>query len=78
MRTKERLLLIIIFICQCYIYTTAQVAINIDGSIADPSAILDVKSHDRGFLLPRLANVDSILVPVAGLMVFDSSFSCLR
>ena len=36
--------------------TKAQVAINTDGSNPDSSAILDLKSSNRGFLPPRLTN----------------------
>jgi hypothetical protein len=36
--------------------TIAQVGINTDASSPDASAILDVKSSDKGFLLPRLSN----------------------
>jgi hypothetical protein len=52
--------------------TKAQVSINSDGSAVHPSAMLDVNSSERGFLLPRLTRVqrDSIIMPAAGLMVF--------
>ncbi len=33
----------------------AQVAINTDGSAANTSAILDIKSTTRGLLLPRMS-----------------------
>ena len=50
----------------------AQVAINIDGSQADPSAILDVKSTSRGALLPRMTHqqIAAIYGPANGLIVF--------
>ena len=31
-----------------------QVSINSDGSNADPSAMLEIKSADKGLLLPRI------------------------
>ncbi|NQT78083.1 MAG: hypothetical protein HQ565_10235 [Bacteroidetes bacterium] len=57
----------------------SQVSINEDGSDPDPSAILDLSSLSKGFLLPRmsLAEMNSIITPALGLMVFvedDSSF----
>ncbi len=57
----------------------AQVAVNTDGSTADPSAMLDVKSNTAGILIPRMtaAQRDAISNPVPGLMVFvttDSTF----
>ena len=50
----------------------AQVAINDDNSIPDPSAMLDIKSTDKGLLVPRLtiAERDLISNPATGLMVF--------
>ena len=38
----------------------AQVAVNTDGSNPDASATLDVKSVDKGFLIPRMAHRDFI------------------
>jgi len=54
--------------------TYAQVGINEDESDPDPSAMLDVKSDDKGFLPPRLTNIqrDAIPSPTAGLMIFNS------
>jgi hypothetical protein len=37
-----------------FIQLQSQVAINNDGSIADSSAMLDVKSTTKGLLVPRL------------------------
>jgi hypothetical protein len=52
----------------------AQVAINIDGSLPDNSAILDVKSTVRGVLLPRMTLLqrDAILSPAAGLLIYQT------
>jgi uncharacterized protein (TIGR02145 family) len=48
------------------------VAISDDGSVADGSAILDVKSTTKGFLLPRMTSAqrDVIVDPVAGLQIW--------
>lgn len=50
----------------------AQVGVSTDGSSNDPSAILDVKSTDKGMLIPRMtsAQIASISNPANGLMVF--------
>ncbi len=55
----------------------AQVAINTDGSAPDSSAILDIKSTNRGLLLPRMTTVQisEILNPAAGLLVFNTDSS---
>ena len=53
-----------------------QVAINIDGSNPDASAILDVKSSDRGFLLPRMTEANRNGINggnlATGLMVYQT------
>lgn len=51
------------------------VAINTDDSEADPSAILDVKSSDKGFLLPLMTQteIEAISNPANGLMVFSTT-----
>ncbi len=50
------------------------VAINNDGSAADPSAMLDVKSTTKGMLIPRMTTAQrtAIASPALGLMVFDT------
>ncbi len=57
----------------------AQVAINTDGSAANPSAILDVKSTTAGILIPRMtaAQRDAFSTLSQGLMVYvidDNTF----
>jgi hypothetical protein len=53
----------------------SQVAINADGSAPDPSAMLDVKSTDRGLLIPRISTLDrdQIPSPATGLMIYNST-----
>lgn len=53
---------------------SAQVGINTDGSNPDASAILDVKSTDKGVLIPRmtLTQRDNILSPASGLMIYNN------
>lgn len=55
----------------------AQVAINTDNSNPDPSAMLDIKSTDKGLLLPRmtLAQRNAIPSPANGLMIFQTDNS---
>jgi cysteine-rich repeat protein len=49
------------------------VAINTDATRAAPSAMLDVKSFDRGVLVPRMSTTQrtAIAAPAKGLLVFD-------
>jgi hypothetical protein len=48
------------------------VAINNDGSSADTSAILDIKSTTKGLLIPRLTATqrNAIVTPATGLLVY--------
>ncbi|MEI6456550.1 MAG: hypothetical protein WCO93_09705, partial [bacterium] len=50
----------------------SQVGINTDGSNPDSSAILDVKSDNKGFLPPRMTKTErnAIVNPTDGLIVF--------
>jgi trimeric autotransporter adhesin len=51
------------------------VAINEDGSLPNPKAILDVKSYNKGILIPRMSTADRLAMQVAptGLLVFDTT-----
>ncbi len=70
---KVRLFIAIITITASY-SLTAQVAINTDGSNADASALLDVKSDTAGLLIPRMTQVqkDSISSPAEGLLIYQT------
>ena len=52
--------------------SVAQVAINTEGLPPDSSAMLDIGSHTKGFLPPRMTQVEmnAIHNPVQGLMLF--------
>jgi len=54
---------------------TAQVAVTTDGSSADGSAMLEVKSTDKGFLPPRMTETEigNIASPANGLLVFNTT-----
>jgi len=74
---KKSILLLLTLLFAGYIHS--QVAINTDGSIGNTSAMLDIKSTDKGLLIPRMSlnQRDAISSPEQGLMVFintDSTF----
>ncbi|MBL0145106.1 MAG: hypothetical protein IPP48_04485 [Chitinophagaceae bacterium] len=72
MRVSFIFFLIIVFIQS----TNAQsFAINTDGSTANASAILDVKSTDKGVLVPRISKLqrNAIATPAIGLLVFQNA-----
>jgi hypothetical protein len=51
------------------------IAINNDGSVANASAILDVKSNAKGILVPRMTKIEknAILLPASGLLIYQNS-----
>jgi len=51
------------------------VGVNDDNSTPDPSAMLDVKSTNKGMLVPRMTTAQrtSIAAPATGLLVFDNT-----
>lgn len=51
----------------------AQVAISSPASNPDPSAMLEVKSTNKGFLMPRLADKSNVSSPAVGLMVYETA-----
>lgn len=69
------LLLILLTI---YSISKGQVAINSDGTQPDASAMLDVKSTNKGLLIPRLTTTQRTTLAstaVAGLMVYDTNLN---
>lgn len=75
----KKLSYLLIFILLASI-SNAQVGINSDNSVPDPSAMLDVKSESKGLLAPRIALVsltlpDPVENPAAGLLVFNTATS---
>ncbi|MBK7213481.1 MAG: hypothetical protein IPH88_09365 [Bacteroidales bacterium] len=66
-------ILLLLFIAGI-LQVSAQVAVNTDGSVADASAMLDVKSTAKGLLAPRMTQAQrlAILNPAKGLLVFQT------
>ena len=60
------------------------IALNINAQVGigsenpDPSAILELKSKTKGFLLPRINDVNEINnTPVEGLLIYDMQKHCV-
>jgi hypothetical protein len=71
---KGTTILLIALLCFS-ISAMSQVAINTDGSNPDNSAMLDVKSSDKGLLIPRLTTTSRTALEstaTGGLMVYDT------
>ena len=60
--------------------TSAQVAINSNGSAPASSAMLDVQDTTRGVLLPRLTNAqrDASASPATGLVIYNTENKALQ
>lgn len=58
----------------------AQVAVTTDGSSADGSAMLEVKSTDKGLLLPRMTTAErnAIISPANSLLIFNTTTKCFE
>ncbi len=72
MKKYRAILVILIF---PFFVQSQSVSINNDGSLPDPSAMLDIKSTNKGLLMPRMSTIQRttmISSPVAGLKVFDT------
>jgi hypothetical protein len=67
-------LFLLLALLSCLWQASAQVGINSDNSEPDPSAMLDVKSSDKGFLPPRMTIIqrNAIIAPLSGLQIFNS------
>jgi len=67
-----RKLLVLITILTSIVATAQSVGINANGNTAHSSAMLDVSSTTKGFLLPRMTYIQkqAIASPAVGLMVY--------
>ncbi|MFZ1784063.1 MAG: hypothetical protein WAU23_02580 [Ferruginibacter sp.] len=64
-----------LFLLICNKAISQSLAINTDGSTANASALLDVKSATKGLLLPRMTKMqkDAIVTPASGLLVYQTT-----
>ncbi|MFK5855899.1 MAG: tail fiber domain-containing protein [Bacteroidota bacterium] len=74
---RHNLFILIMFVGISAFFTNtlfAQVAINDDGDIPETSAMLDVSSTSKGFLIPRMTSSQrgDILSPATGLMIYQT------
>jgi hypothetical protein len=70
MKSCSTILLILIF---PFIAFAQSVAINTDGSPPHASAILDIKSINKGVLIPRMTQTqrDGIIAPATGMLIYQ-------
>ena len=77
---KQLFCLVVILILVTHLIDSplfAQVGINSNNSLPDNSAMLDVKSTDRGLLIPRMTTTSRNVIPspATGLLIFNTSTS---
>ena len=74
MKTKNYLFILFATLAICFKLEAQSVGINADGSAPNPSSILDVKSTNKGLLMPRMTSAQrtGIAAPATGLTVFDT------
>ena len=67
-----RLFITVIIILLILPFTHAQVAVNINGSLPDSSAMLDVQGSGLGFLAPRMTESERPASPATGLVIYQT------
>ncbi|MCB9307928.1 MAG: SBBP repeat-containing protein, partial [Lewinellaceae bacterium] len=79
-RNLPRIAAILFFFSSITTALFSQISINQDNSTPDPSAMLDIKSSDKGMLIPRMttAQRDAIASPAAGLIIYNTQDSCFN
>ncbi|MCB0576578.1 MAG: hypothetical protein KDC61_18620, partial [Saprospiraceae bacterium] len=67
-RNLPRIAAILFFFSSITTALFSQISINQDNSTPDPSAMLDIKSSDKGMLIPRMTTAErnAIASPAAG------------
>lgn len=72
--------LTLFLVCCSFCVFSQNIAINTDGSSPDQSALLELKSDNRGFLTPRMTTVlrDAIVSPANGLLIYNTETGCFN
>jgi hypothetical protein len=72
---KKTLILLTLF--TSFVATAQSIEINANGATANASAVLDLKSTTKGFLLPRMTNAQMLAIPspAQGLLAFCTDCS---
>ncbi|MGB4850083.1 MAG: ice-binding family protein [Saprospiraceae bacterium] len=73
----NRLIILILTVSGLFLPGITIAQVGIGTTTPDPSAVLDLVSTTRGFLMPRLTTTErnAILNPAAGLMIYNQSSS---
>jgi len=65
-------MVLVIFMIACGTRVTAQMAINTDGTAPHASAMLEIKSTNKGFLPPRVTEANRPASPATGLIIYQT------
>ena len=70
----KKVLLILFLLSGSFTISAQSVAINTDKSAANASAMLDIKSTNKGLLIPRLtlAQRNAVVTPATGLLIYQT------
>ena len=70
----KKVLLILFLLFGSFTISAQSVAINTDKSAANASAMLDIKSTNKGLLIPRLtlAQRNAVVTPATGLLIYQT------
>jgi len=71
----KRFILFVLCVCVCTNLFAQSFAINTDGSTANNSALLDIKSTTKGLLIPRMNKTqrNAIATPANGLLIYQNA-----
>ncbi len=80
MKSTLKIIITLCLLLTTYYLSTAQIAINTDGTDPDASAMLEIKSSEKGLLIPRMSETerDAISNPATGLLIFNTTDSCFN
>ena len=76
---KKLIIVLTMLFFTCKVFTQS-LAINSDGSTANSTAMLDVKSTTKGFLPPRMDSTqrNAIVTPASGLTIYNTSIKAFQ
>ncbi len=73
---KKKYVLVVAWVLFMLPAFSQNIAINADASLPNPNAILDIKSGNKGLLIPRMDSVARRAIPYTkGLLVYDTTTS---
>src|SRR5450432_3192883 len=75
MKNRALILLVLLNLVALPKLFSQNVSINSTGNLPDTSAMLDVSSTTKGFLMPKMTTTqrDAIILPATGLAIFNTT-----